>query len=358
VAGRTAKPRVWLHIGMPKTGTTAVQSVLYRNRGVLAQHGIYYPDFGDPQHISLVRELANKAGSNVRFPSNGDCGAHARFTDLLAADGGGATTSIVSSENFFQRPASLPGHSGAVDEGLAVLARTVDEAAKYFAGCDVSVVAWLRRQDLWLMSMYNETVKTSRYTDGFDVFARQTIGVHLLQIAKLWIAGFGRERVVLRSYDALAKARADMVESFLDTVCPQVPRAALDLAPERSNPSLGPEAMWLKLRINAQLQAKPAPAVARRIRKLLADVTDTSPDPRRSLQTAAERRALMGRFVDDNRELVIGLGYAELAPLAELDDLAAEPPAGPASKPCQHAVDRMIETLLLDDKHLKGAKAR
>lgn len=33
-----------IHIGLPKTGTTAVQGVLFNNRGSLARRGVFYPD--------------------------------------------------------------------------------------------------------------------------------------------------------------------------------------------------------------------------------------------------------------------------------------------------------------------------
>ena len=39
-------PTLYLHIGTPKTGTTALQNFLPANEEVLEQHGICYPDFG------------------------------------------------------------------------------------------------------------------------------------------------------------------------------------------------------------------------------------------------------------------------------------------------------------------------
>lgn len=37
---------VYLHIGTPKTGTTALQNFLMTNSAVLERHGLYFPDFG------------------------------------------------------------------------------------------------------------------------------------------------------------------------------------------------------------------------------------------------------------------------------------------------------------------------
>ena len=40
------KPNLILHIGMGKTGTTALQEAFWANRDVLARAGITYPDIG------------------------------------------------------------------------------------------------------------------------------------------------------------------------------------------------------------------------------------------------------------------------------------------------------------------------
>lgn len=36
---------VYLHIGMPKTGTTFIQKTLRKNNGILKKQGYIYPDF-------------------------------------------------------------------------------------------------------------------------------------------------------------------------------------------------------------------------------------------------------------------------------------------------------------------------
>ena len=35
---------LYLHIGMPKTGTSSIQDTLFANRENLRKYGIYYPD--------------------------------------------------------------------------------------------------------------------------------------------------------------------------------------------------------------------------------------------------------------------------------------------------------------------------
>lgn len=348
--------KVWLHIGMPKTGTTSIQRFMYSNRRKLARFGYFYPDFDDFQHIALVRKLAREAGSKVPFPGKGEVGEHARFLDLVAKQPLPLHTSIVSSENFFQRPACAPGHP--IRPGMdpfALLDKTIDKTAEYFAGCDVTVLTWLRRQDNWLMSMYNQTIKSSMFTENFDTFAQNNIGADLLRVVQAWIRVFGRQQVICQSYDALAKSKVDMVERFLQTVCPDVPREALSAETNTSsNPSLSNEALWLKKRINHLLKEAGVTvdtANKKAIRGLIADVTRTSPEPGRPLLGKAERKVLMERYLAGNHRLITELDYGELQPLIEIGDLDGEPGTASAAQPQDYAslcVDRMIGRFVVE----------
>jgi len=42
--------QIVIHSGMHKTGTTSLQYLCTKNRKVLMQFGVYYPDFGVPHH--------------------------------------------------------------------------------------------------------------------------------------------------------------------------------------------------------------------------------------------------------------------------------------------------------------------
>lgn len=51
--------RVLLHVGLPKTGTTYLQTILWRNRDELRRQGVLLPGFGPRQHLwasGVVRE--------------------------------------------------------------------------------------------------------------------------------------------------------------------------------------------------------------------------------------------------------------------------------------------------------------
>ena len=49
--------RVFVHVGSPKSGTTGVQDTLWRNRGVLAEHGVHYPADRFDEHFLAALDL-------------------------------------------------------------------------------------------------------------------------------------------------------------------------------------------------------------------------------------------------------------------------------------------------------------
>ena len=50
-------PRVYLHVGVPKTGTTHLQEMLWHNRAVLATQGLLYPGYVHAAHFHAAVDL-------------------------------------------------------------------------------------------------------------------------------------------------------------------------------------------------------------------------------------------------------------------------------------------------------------
>ena len=53
----TRGPRIYVHIGEPKTGTTFLQDALWANRARLAVHGLQLPGYADRDHSRASRDL-------------------------------------------------------------------------------------------------------------------------------------------------------------------------------------------------------------------------------------------------------------------------------------------------------------
>ncbi|MGR3248914.1 MAG: hypothetical protein ACU0DH_06905 [Paracoccus sp. (in: a-proteobacteria)] len=126
--------RVWLHVGMQKTGTSAVQDWLAASEEDLLSQGLLYlrPGRGQPASGGLVRAL-------VRDPAKADRIISGFVTRLHKAAAGDA---LISSEDFSCHPARL--------------ARPLIEA---FDGHRIGVLIWLRRQDLFAEALVKQWVK-------------------------------------------------------------------------------------------------------------------------------------------------------------------------------------------------------
>lgn len=133
------KRRIVLHIGLERTGTSALQRFLSRNRAALRLMGVRYPRpvQGPPEkHHDLVEAIAAEA-SGAPHPDLGP----AEALIMRHAAAARAPITVLSAEG-------LSAPDAAYARALAPLAEV----------CDVRVVVYLRRQDEWALSAYRQAV--------------------------------------------------------------------------------------------------------------------------------------------------------------------------------------------------------
>jgi hypothetical protein len=135
------KPRLVVHIGMHKTGSTAIQEALLAARDELAQAGFFYPPTDRELDVD-PRQAKHGHLCNAAWRGSAETMAQARATLAQQIQASGAHTTIVSEEGF-----SGPSPRGA---GFFM---------PFTEAFDVEAVCYLRRQDLFLESMFNQIVK-------------------------------------------------------------------------------------------------------------------------------------------------------------------------------------------------------
>jgi len=133
------KRRIVLHIGLERTGTSALQRFLSRNRAALRLMGVRYPR-----------------------PVQGPAEKHQDLVDAIAAEARGAPHPVLGpAEDLILRHATAARSPVTVlsAEGLSApdpaYAHALAPLAKL---CDVRVVVYLRRQDEWALSAYRQAV--------------------------------------------------------------------------------------------------------------------------------------------------------------------------------------------------------
>ena len=221
------RKRLIIHIGMHKTGSTAIQHVLSRNRLALRAFGVLYPpSYGSDgarqaKHNALFSAISHEADYGAPHPQIGPAEDLVRdLRDRVLRSG--ARSAVISAEGF-------SGEKPAFARALAPLGDTFD----------VRVIAFLRRPDAWLESFHRQMIvsRSVRETRSLAVFARApSTRLHLdyPQILTWWVEAFGGNALRVAEYapDGCAHVRRFLTLAKLPT--------ALALTPAsrgRRNPS-------------------------------------------------------------------------------------------------------------------------
>ena len=200
----------WLHVGMPKCGSTTLQRHFAEHEAAHLEHGVLYPETGRaPDGYRCHRPLMLAGGDLPRLAAGIAAEARAK----------GAARLVVSSEGY---AASQPG-----DPRGPAVARALAEAT----GAPVRVVAWLRHPGDLAVSSYAQFVKAgifgvhrhrfwkagpgsvARYLAAFEAARGRDI-LSALGHAEALHAAFDGHEIVLRSAEA-----ADLGRDLLDDMC-------------------------------------------------------------------------------------------------------------------------------------------
>jgi len=237
-----------LHIGMPRTGTSAIQEALWARRERLASLGVLYPELGlsGPTHAvfanvfkgpSWEAVLAGLRGPGAPAPDPYATGEDAdELYGVLRAllEGTSARLVVLSSECFVEW----------IDPQAVA-----DQLLPY--GIRPRVVVYLRRQDLWIQSVYSQLVKDRfiRYTGQLRELPQCAVMDYCALLAP-WAQAFGLENVIVRVYDRRILRGGGVVEDFLDLLGLSQDPLGVKVGPGDVNASLHREVVALLCRAN------------------------------------------------------------------------------------------------------------
>ncbi|KIC15143.1 hypothetical protein [Leisingera sp. ANG-Vp] len=229
--------KLFLHIGFNKTGSTSIQRNLVLNAAALQQRGILYPN--DPaapfmqniQHVPLAGAMPNHYLSWLTPAKRATLDrAYSSLTSHLEARD--FHTLVLSSEGF-----------GSPATGLRKAAWVKEQFAAY----DVTVIAYIRRQDAYFLSAYQEEVKAGCSTPFcFDSYPDERI-LRFAQRLKPWRRVFGADKVAVRPFDRRFWPEGELFYDFLSIL--GASREGLALAPPQ-NEGLDYRAVGLLQQLN------------------------------------------------------------------------------------------------------------
>lgn len=273
-----------LHIGAPKTGSTALQKFLACNRNALTRLDWEYPDvslrgFGHHDLAFLVGE----GYPEWALPQE-------RTYDELLRDLTSSVAErpriIMSSENFYL----FPNPQG--------VSRMLGQAK--FPHETVKVVVYVRRQDDALVSWYNQVVKAQGYTGTIDdcIAENRELWDYASRL-EAWSEVFGRDNLIVRPYQTKDLVEGDIRRDFLRLA--GLSPEGFDWSEESINTRISRDVLEFQRLVN---QLPLSPIEKRRFHKELIALTsatamtglfDDSP-----LLTTTQRREIVSAYADSN----------------------------------------------------------
>jgi hypothetical protein len=289
-----------IHIGMQKTGSTAIQQYLHLNRDELAAAGVLFP-----------RGLGRLNQQTLPLIGKGNESISALHRKMKLTNKQSAVTHVrrasrrVRQQIRALRPRTLVLSS----EQLSAEVRSPDDISRFAAwvrnyDSTPTIVVYLRRQDLWLLSRYSMQILYGA-THSFEVPDTAATGPGTLfdyrGLVDSWSGEFGKENIVVRVFEREQLVGGDVVLDFMDVIG----ESALGSLPHPGHPNTSLDASGIEFmrlfnqHVPHMLDNGPNP-----MRRRLIPAMETLPKSGKSWTLPADlARDFVARFSEGNAEI-------------------------------------------------------
>lgn len=292
--------RIILHIGTEKTGSTAVQQYLGGARDQLLTHGVLYPRAPANQYHNHIGLAAYAADDNLIDDVRRSLGISDQLS--LGSYRQSLEQELTSEVKKHQRDlqtivfSNEHCHSRLVSEAeVARIAEILTPLSN-----EISVVVYLRRQDLMAVSLYSTYLKSGG--TRLDIFPER-IDFRYYNFARLldtWARVFGEESIRPRIYDRSELTQGNVVKDLMSLMnldassdAPTIPR---------SNESFSPIAQEMVRHLNKRAAENASIAQGRDVGALINRLTSTfAGSGRRPARNDA--LAFYGHFREQNEQV-------------------------------------------------------
>jgi hypothetical protein len=326
-------PSVYLHIGEPKTGTTFLQQVMWRNRAELAASGVVLPGHHPQDHYRATQDLRG-----IQKLASDPAGSWTGEWDILARQARQAPRAAVISHELFC----------AADPDQA------QRAVRSLQPARVHIVLTVRDMGTLLPAEWQETVKhrsTRSWTDWLsDVIDHEASDpdrrqfwfwrVHdTMAIAALWARYVPPEQLHVIMTPPRGSAPGLLWERFAGLI--GVDPASVDVSRARQNASLGlPEIEFIR-RLNEALPAEvPDWYYMWNVKEAVAHRALAARPIEGRLVLPADRE---GWAKEQGQQLIAELSQSGYDLIGDPAELTPVPPSGPAADPEAQPADRVLD---------------
>jgi hypothetical protein len=281
--------RIILHIGVEKTGTTAIQAFCAGNAAALRQGGVLYPGgFANRKHAEITAAVTRSKDILKRrgWPTDADPAA-------VKADVMGRLEAAVRRTRPEALLLSSEHLSSRIKDqaGVAALKAMLSPLSDNFR-----IVVYLRRQDDLLPSLYSTIVKAGG-SGGLEEAEERATWLDFDAMLQPWEAEFGAENIAVGRYPPSDSSLTDdfLRIAGLSSLTLADVETARNVSLDHRNTQLL-EAMNALLPIDLDGRLNPQRAGLRQF----FERRSTGPAP---VMPAEQRREVMARFADSNERV-------------------------------------------------------
>jgi len=232
--------RVILHVGLPKTATTYLQSIVWANREILEGQGLRLPGFARKEHLWVSRIIRQDPAFEKHSPRR------LRAWERLRADTDEWDETALISHEFFAA-ASAAQASRMVEELAPAEVHLVVTGREPLGLFTASWQESIKNRDTTPMAEYSLTESE----DTTAVWNWRTLDIH--RVLERWSPSFPPDRVHVLPLPAPPALRREIWDRFATLL--GVDPHSVDLSPGFPNASMGLVETETLRRINQHLDA-------------------------------------------------------------------------------------------------------
>ncbi|MGH3775584.1 MAG: hypothetical protein ACRDRR_07575 [Pseudonocardiaceae bacterium] len=315
----SAASRVFLHVGTPKTGTTYLQGVMWRNRRELRRRGVHYPGYRPEAHFLAAMDLQGATAEEI-----GDPDLPLAWDRLVGQVEAARGTVVVSHELF------SPMEPDRIERALDAL-----------GGHELHVVCTTRDLGRQLFAVWQEDLK-NRHTLSFTEFlnaVRDPTKGHWLgrlfwrmqdvpDVLYRWASRLPPQRVHVVTVGPPGSAPEQLWQRFATVL--GVGLNGLDASPTEPNSSLGLAEAQLLRRLNLALPPDlPWGLYEHAVRKHLVEVLAGRPSGARRFTVPPDQLPWVTERATQMMSELADAGYRVVGDLDDLIPTASTPQPGP-----------------------------
>lgn len=193
------KKKLYLHVGMDKTGTSAIQAFLKKNRKVfLSENKLLYPETGMWNDFSHHKFAFSCIGMNGYSFDDFEVICTELVSEMEEAE-----SVLISSECLFKLPTK--------EQWFTKFHQFIKDNFM-----EVKIIIYLRRQDEWVISRHKHSV-----ISGEELSIETLSEPHFCdykQYIDKWCEYFGKANIIVRPYERISFIGGNIFADFLNTL--------------------------------------------------------------------------------------------------------------------------------------------